>query len=1439
MKIETFKQRVPPGSEVALLMAGGGEIRGRVLRFEESLVIIEQGGRERMLFGESITGFELLSPRTVDTWERPRPNSTEIAQPASCPPVPSSQPADPVACKPGTTGAALPQATQGTSPRATTAEAIGPKPKPPSPPTAHDREGSPRTSVTITWFNRRGFGFIQSSEGKEVYFHINEVIDEELRQALDGLDGALQSQVDFEERPAFGQKYNRAANVRLIQLRQDTPGGHSIEPSQEAAPPATQRPRVHPTAAGMTGFIQLPVVADHSGPRGKPCSGRIISFGKQGFGFIEASDGATLFFRLEDVEHDALRQELLVSNHTPGIQVTFEQQASPGHRYDRAVQVSPLLSEEDTLIQASRHERSKDFTGALALVRRVLEETPENPEARTMQERLLRQIAQRSPLARGSGPFACAERAWTVEQNLDEAERLYRVAIDSDDRLEAAVKRLASLLEQRDRRDEAIALLERYQRVGRHPGAFDQALSTSYEHAGQFDKALGLLTRLEPSAEPAKRVVFLRRIARAYFKLKRYQEAERKLREVLRLRPDDHIATKWLDSLKQAREAGSYDEAGELLAGMGEVVDLASGLSPLAEAMVDQCPFDGVEPSRLSSGKFTLDDVSRLEKLADQLGTQRPRDRAAYYLSAAAILRKVQPEEESQQFADFMQRYFISMGDAARLEQKHLDVVRTFYAESLALSQAGTMAATRGLGKFLRSYASPEVERHLLSEGDRVLPRRMIAVQLASVSSDMLRTSGTASPLFTGLMNLSVRSRTASLLLHQSLTDKTVLGTIATYLGWPQDNQALPNRQAVRDEWDRKRMARADEARNLETRCAALTQLRLTTASMQDLDTRLEQLNKDVLCDLDSQRLNALRQVAADALAFCQAADFEERERHYFSVRMGADRLGKEIEESPTHVSFQSFLPVVEHLSSLVEESYAELARTSVPDLKLTLEVETYIPDSHGDVGLQIGLANRTGCSPASGLELQVGPTGSPYFSTKTSYVPVTGALRGGADTVVMVPVRIQERASLEGAFPIILVPRFQNRLGQKLSSAETQFTIRLYDESRFTPIQPNPYAPWSEGGAVDNPEMFFGREELLSHVCDALLTSAGSKSVIIYGQKRAGKSSVLEHLKHRLLAVNCLPVAFSLQDIGTTMTEASFLSRILDCISDAVRSEVFRSRINVPFDPPSLADLTASPSLIFHREMSRFLSDCRTRTGSGPALRIVLLIDEFTDIFTQIQRQKVPPEFMKVWKSIIEKRYFSSVLVGKDIMRAFMARFPNELGVVEAQRLTYLAEPDARDLIEKPVKRDCYRGKAVERILDLTACSPYYAMMFCDRFVDYMNRTRSLYVTEADVERVKAEMISGPDSLTKWRFDPLYKPGEDAFDTGIDPERIFTVCAALARGSVNGWCSARAIAGESGDVPQILEDLESREVVERKRDSYRIRVGLFREWLLANAATP
>jgi hypothetical protein len=160
-------------------------------------------------------------------------------------------------------------------------------------------------------------------------------------------------------------------------------------------------------------------------------------------------------------------------------------------------------------------------------------------------------------------------------------------------------------------------------------------------------------------------------------------------------------------------------------------------------------------------------------------------------------------------------------------------------------------------------------------------------------------------------------------------------------------------------------------------------------------------------------------------------------------------------------------------------------------------------------------------------------------------------------------------------------------------------------------------------------------------------------------------------------------------------------------------------------------------------------------------ALILVLLIDEFTEVFKQIRKGTIQPEFMKAWKAVVEKRYFASVLVGQDIMPTFKAEFPNEFGVTEDVRVTYLPEVDARRLIVEPVGVDHYVGNAVDRILRATAGSPFYTMMFCSRLVDYMNRTRSAVVTEADIAAVALEMVSGDRRLTKDKFDNLICAGD------------------------------------------------------------------------------
>lgn len=337
-----------------------------------------------------------------------------------------------------------------------------------------------------------------------------------------------------------------------------------------------------------------------------------------------------------------------------------------------------------------------------------------------------------------------------------------------------------------------------------------------------------------------------------------------------------------------------------------------------------------------------------------------------------------------------------------------------------------------------------------------------------------------------------------------------------------------------------------------------------------------------------------------------------------------------------------------------------------------------------------------------------------------------------------------------------------------------------------------------------------------------------------MFGQKRAGKSSLLEHLRRRLLEhANCVAVAFSLQDVAPVLNEAAFFYRILHGVAEALEEIRYGGGSAPDFSGPQLADLETHPTLRFHDLMSGLNRQMR-RTDDKSRLYFVLLIDEFTDVFKQILKGGIAPEFMKAWKAVVEKRYFASVLVGQDIMPAFKAAFPNEFGVTEDVRVTYLSDPEATRLIEESVGPERYAGRAVDRILNLTAGSPYYTMMLCSRLVDYMNDTRSAVVTEADIATIEQEMISGDRRLTRDKFDNLLCAGDSVQDSGIEPEETLRLCIAIARAADRGWCSRDSIRDiDNVRLDTLLTDLERRDVVERKVDAYRIRVGLFNDWLL------
>jgi tetratricopeptide (TPR) repeat protein len=1156
--------------------------------------------------------------------------------------------------------------------------------------------------------------------------------------------------------------------------------------------------------------------------------GRIISFGTQLFGFIQDSMREKFFFTINDVVDDRLHRSLLEESWRSMVAVEFATQSSPGHDYDRATNITPLYDAGSALQIARLHLRDNEHSKALALVRKVISEEPDADAAKELEMEIKQSMRKLGiGLPSGEGPYAKAKRAQMINQDFKSAEVLYRRAIEEDDKSESAIKDLASLLQQTGKAYEAIALLEQYASKTGGVSPYLNMLATFYQHAERHDDAIGALSLLVSVAQTQQqRGSLLRRISFSHFKAGRYDEAERILRELLKINPHDITAVKWLAGLEEAREGGNYEEASIIIGDLGLLAAEGIQLSSLARSAIHGCSFAGVDPQRVQKGAVDSKDIERVEALAKELGTKKPRDRASYYLSAAALLERNPSDEGPERLYDYLRRYFASMAAASWIEKKPADVVRSYYVESLALVFGNNLnEAWHSLLSYLATFAPSRAGsvQALLPRGRNKSPDGYGKALIEALQVIAPEVNATWNE---GILILGSQSQFARERIGEAIIDNQAIArVIAKALSFD-----LIKSSEVRDSWNSKCREYDRKQRQRLSVCRTLTKYQATVASMEDLNKQLQDASTGMSSEVDHRRLNALRNIVEDAIVFCEASDFEGKEERYWMVTTQADRFKEETVDAPTQYSHEGLLPISEHLKALIENEYAQMVRTSGAELDLRLLVEQYMRDEKGELRLQIEILNKQGCSPASSVRLCLAPNDSMYFGADVWEREVTSTLRGGDAEVTQMVLSPKEPAIDDRAFPINVMATYSNRLGEEIQTPIYSWTVRLYNDQEFQHLD-NPYAPFAEGGPVDDAEMFVGRDELLSRLEYALFSGFGSKSIVIFGQKRAGKSSLLEHLKRRLyLRENVIPIGFSLQDVAPDLTVPALLHRILQETADVLEELRFSGQDVPEFLAPDVNELESYSTIRFHERMSLLM---KLMKRSMPSFRLVLLVDEFTDIFKQIRNDRIPSEFMKAWKAIIEKKYFSSVLVGQDIMPTFQAEFPNEFGVTEDVRVSYLDEVAAANLVQKPIGEKRFAGTAVRRLLELTAGSPYYTMMFCARLVDYMNSTRSVIVTEADILSVEENMLRGDRRLTQKNFDNLLSAGDGAIDSGIDPDDTFAVCSAIAHKSNRGWCSREVVPGfEASALDGLLEDLEKRDVVERKGTAYRLRVGLFRDWL-------
>ena len=214
--------------------------------------------------------------------------------------------------------------------------------------------------------------------------------------------------------------------------------------------------------------------------------------------------------------------------------------------------------------------------------------------------------------------------------------------------------------------------------------------------------------------------------------------------------------------------------------------------------------------------------------------------------------------------------------------------------------------------------------------------------------------------------------------------------------------------------------------------------------------------------------------------------------------------MEREIAENPTKLGIEELYPVIEVIQEKTDAALQELYERSAPQVSLKLPIESYIPDSSQRIEVQVVVTNRLGCSPAESLQLVVQEDpGS--FCLDLPEVVLNRSLRGGDQQILRVSLRVTEDAIKGQAFSMPIYAQYTTRSSGVANTAVSNFSIRLYSEADFEPI-PNLYAAHAEGGVVEDPAMFYGRDELIGNIAQAICSAPNqSKCVVVFATKRRG----------------------------------------------------------------------------------------------------------------------------------------------------------------------------------------------------------------------------------------------------------------------------------------------------------------------------------------------
>jgi len=315
-----------------------------------------------------------------------------------------------------------------------------------------------------------------------------------------------------------------------------------------------------------------------------------------------------------------------------------------------------------------------------------------------------------------------------------------------------------------------------------------------------------------------------------------------------------------------------------------------------------------------------------------------------------------------------------------------------------------------------------------------------------------------------------------------------------------------------------------------------------------------------------------------------------------------------------------------------------------------------------------------------------------------------------------------------------------------------------------------SPYVTGSPLEPQHGHSVFYGRDELIGKISRQIETHGNV--VLLEGNRRAGKTSILKHLEGRSAIPGWLAVYASLQGAeGAAQVVGVPTAEVFREIARSIATALTKLHIEVPLPnghnlaagKPALGvaracreGISAESPFTDFREYLELVLTVLEPLGLG----LVLMLDEFDKLQEGIDNGVTSPQVPENIRFLIQTYpKFSAILTGSRRLKRLREEYWSALyGLGTSIPVTALDPENARKVVTEPVRDQlAFSQEAIERVIEVTARHPYLMQCLCNRVFDYAVQTKSRSITASVVNDAAHSLVRDNEHFASlWDYAAL-----------------------------------------------------------------------------------